>query len=69
LRSLSEKLELHPLADHAQDDEDVFGLLEDLQKTVFDYQVCSRLDALSGVNKHNRWYNKRRLMIKDQNGS
>ena len=40
LQSLSEKPGLRRFADHVQDDEKVSGLLEDLQKAIFDYQVC-----------------------------
>ena len=40
LLPLSEKPGLRRLADHIQDDEDVSGLLEDLQESISDYQVC-----------------------------
>jgi len=41
LQSLKEKSSLRQFADHAQDDEDVTGLLEDIQEAISDYQVCS----------------------------
>ena len=39
LRSLSRGPEPQWLIDHAKDDEDVFGLLEDLREAIFLYQV------------------------------
>jgi len=39
LRTLSEKPGLRRFADHAQDDEEVSGLIEDLRETISDYQV------------------------------
>ena len=41
LKSLKEKSTLRQFVDHAQDDEDVSGLLEDIWEAVSDYQVCS----------------------------
>ena len=41
LRSLSEEPELPWVINHAQHDEDVSRLLEDLRDAVFRYQVCS----------------------------
>jgi len=38
---LSEKPWLQKFADHAQDDEEVSGLIEGLREAVFDYQVRS----------------------------
>ena len=43
LRSLYEKHTLARFVDNAQDDEDVSGLLEDLQEAVNDYLVRSLL--------------------------
>ena len=43
LRSLHEKAALLRFVDNAQDDEDVSGLLEDLQEAVNDYLVRSSL--------------------------
>ena len=34
-------LGLQRLTDHVQDDEVLFGLLEDLQEVISNYQVCS----------------------------
>ena len=42
LRSLGRKPAIARFVDHVQDDEDVSGILEDLQETINDYQVCSR---------------------------
>ncbi|KAF9646358.1 hypothetical protein BDM02DRAFT_3188908 [Thelephora ganbajun] len=42
LRSLSDKSELLQLADHVQDDGEVFGFLEDLRETIFNYQVVQQ---------------------------
>ena len=39
LRSLSRGPEPQWLIDHAKDDEDVFGLLEDLREAIFLYQL------------------------------
>ena len=39
LQSLSEKPGLQRFVDHAQDDEEVSGLIEDLRETISDYQV------------------------------
>ena len=41
LQALAEKPELWPFADRVQDNEQVYGLLEGLQETISDYQVCS----------------------------
>ena len=43
LQSLYEKSALIRFTDHVQDNEDVSGLLEDLQEAINDYQVCLRL--------------------------
>ena len=41
MQPLSEKPGLRRLADHVQDDEEISGLLEDLQEAIADYQVRS----------------------------
>jgi hypothetical protein len=48
-KSIEETLRLFPqkslilrVADHVKDNEDVSGLLEDLQEAINDYQVCLR---------------------------
>ena len=66
-RQLSEKLRLQGPADHAKDEGDVFGLLEDLQETIFHYQVCSRAGTFPDVNKGNRCHEEHRLTTKDSN--
>lgn len=51
--------------DHAQDDEDVSGLLEGLRKAIDDYKVRPRPQIPPpDINKGSRWYNKWRYMIK-----
>ena len=47
LRSLSEKPGLQRLADHSQDDEEVFRLLEDLREAIDNYKVRLRPSNLS----------------------
>jgi len=42
LGSLEQKSALLRFTDHVQDNEEVSGLLEDLQEAINDYQVCSR---------------------------
>ncbi|KAF9779846.1 hypothetical protein BJ322DRAFT_1129720, partial [Thelephora terrestris] len=42
LRSFSEKAESQQLTDRTQDDEEVFGLLEDLQEEILHYQMVRR---------------------------
>ncbi|KAF9786450.1 hypothetical protein BJ322DRAFT_1210832 [Thelephora terrestris] len=42
LRSLSGKQEWQQPTDHARDDEDVFGLLDDLQEAILNYQMGRR---------------------------
>jgi hypothetical protein len=55
-------------ANRVQDDENLFGLLEDLHETILHYQVCSYLETLLDVNKDNRWRDGRRSTIKDPDG-
>ena len=55
-------------ADHVHDDENLFGILEDLHEMIFRYQVRLRLEALLDTNKGNSWLNERRLSIKSPNG-
>ncbi|KAF9643302.1 hypothetical protein BDM02DRAFT_3273116 [Thelephora ganbajun] len=43
LRSLSERPEPEQLAERAQYSEEVYGLLEDLRETIFDYQMVQRI--------------------------
>ncbi|KAF9786483.1 hypothetical protein BJ322DRAFT_789980 [Thelephora terrestris] len=45
LRSLSEKPEWQQLTDHARDNEDVLGLLDDLQEAIVGYQMERRATA------------------------
>ena len=55
LRSLKEKSTLQQFVDHAQDDEDVSGLLEDIREAISDYQVCFIIiQILLGVDKDSR---------------
>ena len=67
LRSLCQKSAIVRVIDHVQDDKDVSGILEDLQETIHDYQVCSRSRRLLDIDADTRWYNKWRFMIKDAN--
>ena len=53
--------------DNTQDNEDVSGLLEDLQEAINDYMVCScvhNCNVLLDVDQDNRWCNKWQSMIK-----
>ncbi|KAF9643639.1 hypothetical protein BDM02DRAFT_3123137 [Thelephora ganbajun] len=43
LRSLSERSMLQRLADHVQDEEEVSGLMEDVQEVIFDYQMAQQM--------------------------
>ena len=40
LRLLYERSRLQQPTNRVKDDEDVFGYLEDLRETIFDYKVC-----------------------------
>jgi hypothetical protein len=42
-----EKAGLHQDVDHVEDDEHVFELLENLQETISNYQVCALPDVSS----------------------
>ena len=52
---------------HLQENGELFGLLEDLQGKIFQYQVRFQPSALLKINEDNRRSNKRRLVIKDSN--
>ena len=56
LRSLSEKPGLPQLADHVQDDDDLFRSFDDLQEAILDYWVRSQPqpDALCNINEDSR---------------
>jgi len=58
LRSLSEKPRLQRFADHAQDDEEVSGLIEDLREAISDYQVRLSPRHHSRCLQKSRWCNK-----------
>lgn len=51
LRTLSENPESHQLVDNAQDDEEIYGLLEDLRAAINDYKVGSRRSSPLDVDK------------------
>ena len=67
LRTLSEKLGSRQPVDRVHGGEEAFKLLEDLQESIFNYQVCSRPDTLLSVNKINRRRDERLLEISGSN--
>ena len=67
LRSLSREPGPQWLIDHAQQDEEVFVLLEDLREAIFRYQVCSWNATFSNSNEYTRWCNRKELAARESN--
>jgi hypothetical protein len=55
--------------DHAEDDEHVFELLDNLQEKISKYEVCSLTDVLLRSDEDSRGYSKRHPTIKNSDRS